>query len=211
MSRDIYLVAHAQSRHQVEKRIGGWYDTELTALGRRQALAIADRLAERIGDIRPVEVYASDLMRAAETAEPIAGRLCAPIFKTPDLRERSLGIAGGQPEAWLELLPPPRRDADRMDDREGIEGAETRREFAARLYRAMGRIMSSNCDVQIVVTHGGAVTFVVAAWIGMPLEAVGWAKFSSNAGGITHLREDDHLFDRAVISLNDRTHLASVL
>jgi probable phosphoglycerate mutase len=54
------------------------------------------------------------------------------------------------------------------------------------------------------------VTFVVAAWIRMPLESAGWVNFRSNAGGITHLREDDELFNRYVMSLNDRTHLAGV-
>jgi probable phosphoglycerate mutase len=62
-----------------------------------------------------------------------------------------------------------------------------------------------------VVTHGFAMTFVLAAWIKMPLESAGWVNFRSNAGGITHLHEDADLFNRTVMSLNDRTHLAGVL
>lgn len=211
MAKDIYVVAHTQSRHHVEKRIGGWYDSELTDLGRRQAKAVAKRIHDLVGASRPVELYASDLLRAAQTAEAIAVRLATPVLSTPDLRERSLGVAGGQPQSWLDRLPPPSRDADRMDDREGIEGAETRREFATRIYRAMEQVIASDSQAQVVVTHGGALTFVIAAWIGLPLQAAGWVQFRSNAGGITHLREDDRSFDRVVMSLNDRTHLDGVV
>jgi probable phosphoglycerate mutase len=212
MAKDIYVVAHTQSRHHVEGLVGGWYDSELTALGRRQASAVAERIAALVGDARPVELYASDLLRAAQTAEPIASRLGVPAISLSDLRERSLGVAGGQSNAWLaERLEPMRPDSERMDSSEGLEGAETVREFAARIYRAMDRISGSPCATQVVVTHGGAVTLIVTAWIRMPLEAVGWAKFRSIPGGITHLREDDELLDRAVMSLNDRTHLTGVL
>jgi len=35
--RNVYVVAHAQSLHHIERRVGGWYDTSLTDLGREQA------------------------------------------------------------------------------------------------------------------------------------------------------------------------------
>lgn len=212
MTKDIFVVAHTQSRHHVEGLVGGWYDSELTALGRRQAEAVADRIAALVDARRPLEIYASDLLRAAQTAEPIAERFSAPVTHLADLRERSLGVAGGRPDSWLDgrlVLPP--RDGDRLDSRDGIGDAETKREFATRIYRAMDQIVESACGVQIVVTHGFALTFVVAAWIRMPLESVGWVNFRSNAGGLTHLREDDEVFNRAVVSLNDRTHLAGVV
>ena len=208
MSKDIYVVAHTQSRHHVEGRVGGWYDSELTDLGRRQAHAVAERIAELVGDARPVEIYASDLLRAAQTAEPIARRLGASVAHWPDLRERSLGVADGKPESWLDgRLVLPAKDGDRLDSREGLEGAETRCEFATRVYRAVDGIASDACPTQVVVTHGFALTFVLAAWIKMPIESLGWVAFRSNAGGISHLREDDEVFSRAVMRLNDRTHL----
>ncbi len=211
MPRDIYVVAHTQSQHHVDGLVGGWYDSALTDFGRRQADAVAARIADLVGDGRPVEIYSSDLLRAAQTAEPIAARLGAPVTRLPDLRERSYGVAGGKPAAWLDgRVVFAGRDGDRLDHRDGIEGAETKRELMTRIYRAMDRIAASPCATQVIVTHGFAMTFVVAAWIRMPLESAGWVSFRSNAGGITHLREDDELFDRAVVSLNDRTHLAGV-
>ena len=101
MARDIYVVTHAQSEHHVQGVVGGWHDTSLTELGRRQADLIAGRITELVG-AAPVEVWASDLKRAAETAGPIAGRLGVEPRLLSDLREKSLGVAGGRPIAWLE-------------------------------------------------------------------------------------------------------------
>ena len=211
MAKDIYVVAHTQSRHHVEGLVGGWYNSELTELGRRQAVAVAGRIAQMVGDQRPVEVQTSDLLRAAQTAEPIAERLGAPVTRWPDLRERSYGVAGGKPDAWLEgRLVLAGRDGDRLDHRDGIEDAETKREFLTRIYRAMDQIVARPCPTQLVVTHGYAMTFVIAAWIKMPLENAGWLNFRSNGGGITHLHEDDEFFNRYVLSLNDRAHLAGL-
>ena len=211
MAKDIYVVTHTQSQHHVDGLVGGWYDTALTDFGRRQADAVAARIGELVGDRRPVEIYASDLLRAAQTAEPIGARLGAPVTLWPDLRERGYGAAGGKPDSWLDgRVVFVGRDGDRLDHRDGIEGAETKREFLTLIYRAMDRIVESPCATQVVVTHGFALTFVVAAWIKMPLESAGWVNFRSGAGGITHLREDDTLFNRYVMSLNDRTHLDGV-
>jgi 2,3-bisphosphoglycerate-dependent phosphoglycerate mutase len=212
MARDIYVVAHTQSQHHVEGRVGGWYDTPLTELGRRQAEAVAARIADLAGGRRPVEIYASDLLRASQTADAVAARLAEPVSHWSDLRERGYGAAGGQPSSWLKgQVVFAGRDGDRLDHRDGIDGAETKREFLTRIYRAMSRIVESPCATQVIVTHGFAVTFVVAAWIRMPLESAGWVTFGSNPGGITHLHEDDTLFNRHVMSLNDRAHLTGAL
>jgi probable phosphoglycerate mutase len=210
MAKDIYLVAHGQSQHHVEGLVGGWYDSDLTELGRRQAEAVAQRVAGLAGDAA-VEIYSSDLRRAAQTAAPIAQALNVPVTHWSDLRERSYGVAGGRPDAWLEerFVAAP-KDGNRLDHRDGIEEAETKREFATRIYRAMDQIAQSPCATQVVVTHGYAVTFAIAAWIRMPLEAVGWVNFRSSAAGVSRLSEDDRWFNRNVLSLNDVSHLAGV-
>lgn len=158
-----------------------------------------------------MEVYASDLLRAAQTALPICRRLRTMAILSADLRERNFGEAGGKPLAWAATrrVPPP-SDAARLDHRDQIEGVETMREFLTRLYRAMERILASPCATQIIVTHGFALTGVIAAWIRMPLEAAGSVNFHSKAGATTHLREDDVFFNRAVVSLSDTTHLAGL-
>ncbi len=210
MAKDIYLIAHGEARHHVEGLVGGWYDSELTDLGHRQAQAIARRISELVGDAPSVEIYASDLRRTAQTAAPIARVLNTEVTHWSDLRERSYGAAGGKPDAWLEertVYAP--KEGNRLDHRDGIDDAETKREFATRIYRAMERIAASPCPTQVVVTHGYAVTFAIAAWIRMPIEAIGWVNFKSSSGGLSRLREDDRFFNRYVLSLNETGHLPS--
>ncbi|WP_220447151.1 hypothetical protein [Nonomuraea deserti] len=54
-----------------------------------------------------------------------------------------------------------------------------------------------------MVTHGGSLTFVVASWIKMPIEAVGHVSFRVPSGSITTLREDDFFHNRTVVNLGD--------
>lgn len=206
--KHLYVVTHTEATHHTDGLVGGWYDSELTEQGRRQAARVGRRLRELIPEDAPVELHASDLKRASQTADAIAHVLGVPILATADFREKSYGEAGGRPKAWLDerfVFPPP--TGNRMDHDEGIAGAETRRDIAERVYRAMDRILASPCPYQIVVTHGGTLTFVVAAWIRMPLDAVGHLAVKSTSGGITHLVEDDVFHNRGIASLNETSHL----
>lgn len=60
---------------------------------------------------------------------------------------------------------------------------------------------------QIVVTHGGTLAFVVAHWIGMPIQSLGQVNFRVSPGSITTVREDDYFHSRQVVSLGDTRHL----
>ena len=85
----------------------------------------------------------------------------------PDLREKSFGVAGGRPSAWLDerwVLAPD--SDDRMDHFEGVEGGETRRQLLTRISRAMAEINVSDCRTQVVVTHGLALTRTNGSAIG---------------------------------------------
>jgi hypothetical protein len=71
----------------------------------------------------------------------------------------------------------------------------------------MDGILASSCAYQVVVTHGYALMFVVAAWIKLPIEAASYINVRSTSGGITHLCEDDDFFNRSIVRLNDVSHL----
>ncbi|MFF4219049.1 histidine phosphatase family protein [Streptomyces nondiastaticus] len=69
------------------------------------------------------------------------------------------------------FIPPP-AVGDRMGHDEGVPGAETKAMFARRVYAAVDDILRRPYEHRIVVTHGFALTFVVAARIGMPIESL---------------------------------------
>lgn len=209
--RRLYVVTHPESVHHVSRVVGGWFDSGLTDRGLRQADRIAERIRELVPDGSAVELYSSDLRRTAQTAQAIARRLGVEPALVKGLREKSYGAAEGREQAWLdERFVPPPPTGDRMSHHEGIEGAETRQELATRVYEAMSGILASPCAHQVVVTHGFALTFVVAAWIHLPLESAGYVALRSTSGGITVLEQDDFFHNRAVVSLNDTSHLEAV-
>ncbi|MEP7765161.1 histidine phosphatase family protein [Sanguibacter sp. 25GB23B1] len=207
--RTIYVVTHPEATHHVDRLVGGQYDSDLTERGRSDAERVAVELAARLSHGGPAEVVSSDLLRTRRTAQLVADRMDTGVRLDPRLREKSYGEAGGKPQAWLDarFIPPP-PVGDRMRHDEGIPGAETKWDLAVRVYAAMADILSSPVSQQVVVTHGMAATFVLAAWVEMPMEAAGRVAFRFTSGGITTLEEDDYFHNRAVRELNFVGHLA---
>ena len=62
--RTITLVRHGETQGNLDDKAQGHFDAPLTELGRRQAKALGERLAETEFDA----VYSSDLIRAVDTA-----------------------------------------------------------------------------------------------------------------------------------------------
>ena len=94
---EFLLVRHGETDWNRDRRFQGHADPGLNDTGRVQALELADELAaERIDAI-----YASDLARARETAEIIAGRVGAPVVLDRELREIDVGEWQGL--TWPEI------------------------------------------------------------------------------------------------------------
>ena len=205
--RYVYVVTHPEATHHVEGRVGGWYDSDLTDRGVAHAEAVAEVLASRITGA--ARLWSSDLRRAHRTAKIVGRRLGIEAIVDPNLREKSYGEAGGKPQAWLdERFVPPPESGERMRHDEGVAGAETKWDLAVRAYAAMGRILRCTAEHQVVVSHGGTATFLLASWIGMPLEAAGQVSFRFTSGAISVLRQDDVFHNRQISELNNVRHLA---
>ncbi|MFF1649158.1 histidine phosphatase family protein [Streptomyces sp. NPDC058240] len=208
--RTLYVITHPEATHHVEGVVGGWHDSQLTPAGVRAARSIAQALRAQVPDDAEVELFTSDLQRTLRTAKEVAELIGVKPALDRRLREKSYGEAGGRPQEWLDqrFVPPP-AVGERMEHDEGVEGAETKAACAQRIYAAMDEILRSPCEHQVIVTHGGSLTFVVASWIRMPIESAGYASFRAPSGSITTLREDDFFHNRQVVSLGDTRHLDS--
>ena len=202
--RTVHVVTHPEATHHVDGLVGGWFDSALTEDGRADADRIGAALRARVPAGTSTEVYSSDLRRTRETADAIARSLDVEVLADPGLREKSYGEAEGRAQAWLdERLVPPPETGERMRHDEGLAGAETKWDLATRIYASMERILASDAEQQVVVTHGMAATFVIAAWIGMPLESAGLLAFRVTSGSITELRQDDFFHNRQLVRLGD--------
>ncbi|NEC12164.1 histidine phosphatase family protein [Streptomyces sp. SID8014] len=200
--RTLHVVTHPEATHHVERVVGGQHDSALTEAGVRAAVRVARALRDRIPEEAEVELYSSDLRRCRRTAEEVAAALGTRPVWDRRLREKSYGEAEGRPQEWLDrrFVPPP-PVGERMDHDEGIAGAETKAAFARRVHAAMDDILRGPAGHQVVVTHGGSLTWVVAAWIKLPLAAAGHVSFRAAPGSITTLHEDDYFHNRQVLAL----------
>ncbi|WP_405061112.1 histidine phosphatase family protein [Kribbella sp. NBC_01505] len=205
--KHIYLVTHPESQHHIDGLVGGWYDSELTPRGHQQAECIADALVSKIGD-QPVEVHSSDLSRASQAAARIARRFGVDVQLDPRLRERSNGEADGRPQAWLsERRIPMPEYGDRLGHHDGPAGAETRLTMLERLYPALEDIVRRPAETQIVVSHGSASSYLITAWLGMPLASADRGYFTLTSGGITTFRRNDSHHSHQVLAVNETAHL----
>ena len=208
VGKTIYVVTHPEATHHAHGLVGGWYDSDLTLKGLADAKAIAQWLYAQIPAGVEVDIFSSDLLRARRTADQISDMLGTAVTLDQRLREKSYGTAQQRPQRWLDerFIPPP-ATGDRLSHDEGIPGAETKAAFAARVYAAMETITARTAQWQVIVTHGFALSFVITAWIQMPLASLGYASFRSEPGSITTLRQDDYFQNRQVAVLADTHHL----
>lgn len=207
----VILVQHCQSEHHVNGLSGGWTDTPLTELGRRQAAAIAARLKTDLAHT-PCRLYSSDLKRAAETAEIIGRELDLTPQFMPSLRERNGGSATGKTKQWATENAAPDL-AQSLFDCHPWPGAESWREFYNRIASCMDRLSDQHDQNQIalVVTHGGALSNIVAWWLGIPLDHLPERTcFTASPGSISIL-EAKRPNRIALERLNDVAHLTQGL
>jgi len=138
----ILVARHGETDWNREGRWQGWADPTLNATGRAQARQLADELRDTPFDA----VYSSDLRRAFETAEILAGGV--PVVADAGLREIDIGSWSGLTRAEIDLRFP---DGDRPD-------GETHEQHGTRVRAAVIRIAREHLGERILlVTHGGTI------------------------------------------------------
>jgi len=151
----LHLVRHGQTAWNAERRFQT-PDVPLSDLGREQARAIAETLAQTT---RPGALLASDYARAWETAQIIGGRLQLAPAPEPLLRERNFGIARGRLYAEIgeETLALWRHPHTR------IEGGESWADVFERARALMERLRATPpADELVLVSHGGTISIMLA-------------------------------------------------
>ena len=186
--KQIITIQHTQSEHHTNGMVGSWTDWHLTDKGRAQAERIAQRLLPHLQG-KAWKVYSSDLLRARETAAPLAELLGVEPVLRAELRERNLGPAVGKSVQWLrENLEMQEVTAD---DRL-FSTAESRRDAWNRLAPFFEEIMASEDENIILVSHGDLLSIFNVMWLGLPVEAMNSLDLYGMAGGVSvlHVAQD---------------------
>ena len=165
-SLTIHLVRHGETDWNAESRLQGWADIPLNQKGLAQAQITAASLASR-----PLaRVISSDLMRARQTAEPIAAGAGLAVEVEPALRERRYGVAEGRTDTELALEFGDQFEQHWADLDFSFEGGETRREVYTRLGDFLRTLLAQPAAGELVlVSHGGALRAARGFLEGIPL------------------------------------------
>lgn len=160
----LYLVRHALAREADDLRLPG-DDVSLLPAGEAQARLLADRLR----DMGPSAIYASDARRARQTAEAIGLACALPVTVLPALREIDFGDWAGRTYEAVVAADP--AAAAYFTDPEAMTppGSEPARDGARRVLGVLETIGMGPGGV--VVGHGGSLRLALALALGMPLAA----------------------------------------
>jgi 2,3-bisphosphoglycerate-dependent phosphoglycerate mutase len=154
----ICLVRHGETAWNAEGRIQGQLDTLLTDVGLAQARAVTKALAMETF----TAIYASDLTRVRQTAEPTATKLALPVQLNAALRERHYGIFETltYPEAKARYSEKFARFKARDVDFD-FDSGESLGDFSARAITCFNTIVNAHAGEQILIfTHGGVLEMI---------------------------------------------------
>lgn len=163
---DVLLVRHATNDWVGQRLAGHTPGVHLNAEGRRQAAALAKRLASW----RFAALYSSPLERALETAAPVAERCGVAVTVEPGIAEASYGDWTGMalkdlaktPE-WPQVLFTPSLAR--------FPNGETMIEMQARAVAALDRLRTQHPDQTIALfSHADVIKALVAHYAGLAFD-----------------------------------------
>jgi probable phosphoglycerate mutase len=160
----LFLVRHGQSNGNAEGRFGGHSPTPLSDLGKHQAELTAKVLVKE----KIHAIYSSDLLRAVQTAEPLAKLTDLPVIATPAFRERKVGVLEGltfdeskaaHPKDYYALV---NRNIHHV-----ITNGESYRQLLRRATKELHEILHTHQGENVVIfSHTGAICYLTLYLIG---------------------------------------------
>ena len=193
---ELLLIRHALPiRREVSE---GAADPPLSDDGLRQAELLAEYLASEKIDA----IYASPLLRAQQTAQPLSIRIGLEIIDDPGIAEFDQHSSEYIPVEELKASGDPRLtefllgEGDEFDDRE---------EFRDRVMNSIERIISDHGGDRVaVVCHGGVINLYAGDVLGLNVEGPGF--FYPNYTSITRVAASRSGV-RSIVTLNETSHL----
>jgi broad specificity phosphatase PhoE len=172
--RRLVLLRHGQTEYNAGSRMQGQLDTDLSDLGRMQAVAAAEVLAKR----QPLLIVSSDLRRALDTALALSERAGLPVSVDTRLRETHLGDWQGMTHLEVDAVAPGARLAWRDDARWAPHGGESRVDVAERSLPVVADLVAGQAEwgvdeadrPVVLVAHGGLIAALTAALLRLPVD-----------------------------------------
>lgn len=205
MALRLFLLRHAETVWNRERRYQGWTDTGLSEVGHAQAQAAARALATTLLHA----IYASPLRRAQETAAAVAAPHGLPVRAAEAFKEMGFGrwegltvdeVRAQDPERYRAWLDAPQVSGP--PDGERLEAVQQR------VLRGLDALRDGHDEQSVcLVAHGITARILILEALGLPLDRI-WSLHVSSAG-ISELefRPDWSALHR----MNTLVHLDAVL
>ena len=200
----VMVVRHGETEWNTEGRRQGHLDSTLTAKGRAQAEALAQRFTPESCDA----IYSSDLGRAYETARTIAEKTGHEVVPDARLRERNLGIFQGLDGDEIRARYPTEYEQHRNGGADhAVPEGESFREQTERNMLCLEELAKRHAgEVIMVVTHGGVLSALFRHTLDISLDAP--RRFSFKNASVNLFKFQDGVW--GLETWGDITHLQRV-
>ena len=175
---ELLFIRHGETDWNRQQRFQGQIDVPLNQTGEQQAARLAQRLAPERHDL----LFSSDLLRARQTAAPLAAAWQLPLQPLPGLREQSFGVLEGLDVPAIQAQHPALwRDWVGGDADFAPPGGESQRQFHTRVLQAVQTLAELSLQPRpgaqpatrvVVVTHGGVLDMLWRTVHGRPLHGL---------------------------------------
>ena len=155
MKTRLFIVRHTETIGNIEKRLTGRKDYEITENGQ----ILIQKLTKELENIKFDKIYSSTSGRAIKTIEQIANKQKLKIEESDELCEMYFGIYDGWKwEDVNKIQPEIKQKQNEINEIIGIPKQESMEETANRIYDYILRILKDNEGKTILVSsHGIAI------------------------------------------------------
>lgn len=155
MKTKLFVVRHTETIGNIEKRLTGRKDYELTERGKE----LVEKLTKKLEKIKFDKIYCSTSQRTVETVKKLAEINNLEIERKEELCEMYFGIYDGW--KWKDvnkIQPEIKINQNKVNTIEGIPEQESMKEVSERMYNCIQKICEENEGKNILIcSHGVAI------------------------------------------------------
>ena len=201
----IYLTRHGETQWNIENRLQGSKDSQLTDKGIQNAIMLGNHLR----NIDFTAIYSSPLERALRTAKYIKLEKDVPIYTIEDLKELNFGDWEGKSKDEIEAVDNYKNEYHNFWHKPHLynhkphngEGLIT---FKNRVEEALGKVITDNNDGNIlIVTHAVVIKAILSFTMNISTDKM-WDPPFIHGTSLTIFQWDGERFNFKVIG--DTSH-----
>ncbi len=191
MKTKVYMVRHAETIGNIEQRLTGRADYDLTSKG----ILSVEKLTQKLSNIKFDAIFSSTSGRTKRTIEPLAKMNELKITQLEDLCEMYFGDYDGC--KWQDvnrIHPEIKQRQNEINELSGIPNQESMTDASERMYNCIKKICNKNLGKTILIcSHGVVIEGFIRKIVGIPF-AEERAKFSQKNVALNILTYEDQKF-----------------